>query len=243
MRFELSGGGKKFVPFRRDPDGWRMKDPPGKLPPYHLAELVQAPVVWVLEGEKCADLARDRAGLTATTSSHGSGSAAKTDWSALAGKTVYLIPDHDAAGEKYMATVGAILAGLEPKPIIKVVRLPLVNDGDDIEQWLESVPDSWGPDECRAGLERLAAAAPEWTAAPIETATAAHSEAAEVNEAADDPHRLRGFTWRSIGKRGFRRCGAIGASGWNGRPGPIVRLPTLSCWPGRRQRSRTSSTG
>jgi hypothetical protein len=163
VRFD-KGADKTFCPFRRDSDGWRMKDPVGKLPLYHLAELAAAPIIWVLEGEKCADLVRDRLGLVATTSSHGSKAADKTDWSPLAGKAVYLIPDNDEAGEKYVATAAGLLGGLSPKPTVKVVKIPVANVGDDVEQWLDGVaPDSWGPDECRAELERLAAAAPEWT--------------------------------------------------------------------------------
>ena len=59
QRFDLGDGSKEFKPFRRDPDGWRMKDPVGKLPLYHLDDLVAATTVWVCdEGEKCCDLAR-----------------------------------------------------------------------------------------------------------------------------------------------------------------------------------------
>src|SRR5262249_55320836 len=132
-----------------------------RLPLYHLDEVVQASVVYVLEGEKCAEKVRALA-LTATTSSHGAQAPGKTDWAPLAGKTVVIIPDHDRAGEGYAAAVAGILAGLDPRPTIKILRLPVEGEGDDVEQWLEGRPDSWGPEECRAELERLAAATPEW---------------------------------------------------------------------------------
>jgi putative DNA primase/helicase len=166
VRFNKPDGSKEFKPFRREPGGWRIKDPTGKLPLYHLPELAAADVVWVLEGEKCADLARGL-GLVATTSAHGSGAADKSDWSALAGKAVHIIPDNDLAGEKYANRVGSLLAKLDPKPVVKIVRLPLTNEGDDLDEWLtDVVPDTWTDVECREELLRLASAAEEWTAPP-----------------------------------------------------------------------------
>ena len=69
-------------------------------PLYGLPELLGKPDrVFVCEGEKSADAARG-VGLLATTSPHGSKSAAKTDWSPLAGWEVVIIPDADGAGER-----------------------------------------------------------------------------------------------------------------------------------------------
>jgi hypothetical protein len=151
---------KQFRPVYPDADGWHVGDPSkAGLPLYHLNELSSSVDVWVFEGEKCADLARGL-GLCATTSSHGAQAPGKTDWSPLAGKTVLLVPDHDRAGEGYATAVAGLLARLDPSPVVKVVRLPLAGEGDDIEQWLETVPDAWGPEDCRAELERLGAAAP-----------------------------------------------------------------------------------
>lgn len=173
VRFNLKDGSKEFKPFRQDSDGWRMKDPVGKLPLYHVPEVAAAPIVWVLEGEKCADLACDRLGLTATTSSHGSKSAPKTDWEPLAGKMVYLIPDNDQAGEKYVETVARILAGLDPKSTVKVVRLPLRDKGDDVEQWLAA---GGTVDQ----LIALANATPEWEPPSVPTAKAKARQAVDT---------------------------------------------------------------
>jgi putative DNA primase/helicase len=152
---------KQFRPVYPDAAGWHVGDPSkDRLPLYHLDELTAAGLVYVCEGEKCADLVRGL-GLVATTSSHGAQAPGKTDWSPLAGKTVVILPDHDSAGEGYAAAVAGLLAGLDPRPTIKVVRLPVDGEGDDVEQWLEGRPDSWGPEECRAELDRLARAAPE----------------------------------------------------------------------------------
>jgi hypothetical protein len=165
-RVDLPGGKKQFRPVYRDDAGWRLGNPFEKdRPLYHLDELAAAEMVFVLEGEKCADLAREQ-GVTATTSSHGSESARKSTWSPLAGKVVVLVPDHDQAGERYVAEVGRILSGLNPAPFIRVLRLPLEGDGDDIEQWLDSLPAAMGPAERKAKLLELAEAAEDWKPPP-----------------------------------------------------------------------------
>ncbi|MGP0063307.1 MAG: phage/plasmid primase, P4 family [Isosphaeraceae bacterium] len=165
-RIDMPDRKKQFRPVYPHADGWHLGDPAKSgLPLYHLDELAAANIVFILEGEKCVNLIR-ALGLIATTSSHGAESPARTDWSPLAGKAVVLIPDNDKPGEGYANAVTAILAKLEPKPVVKVVRLPLENDGDDVEQWLGSCPDAWGPAGCRAELERLAAATLDLEAKP-----------------------------------------------------------------------------
>ncbi len=163
FRIDQPGGKKKFLPTYKDHAGWHVGDPlKSGLPLYHLDELAAADTVFVLEGEKCADLVRVL-GLVATTASHGSSSPQKTDWSPLAGKTVVLIPDNDKAGEKYIATAAGILVGLQPKPVVKVLRLELENEGDDIEQWV-------GAGGTVDQLRDLAAKAGAWEAPVVEQA-------------------------------------------------------------------------
>ena len=87
---------------------------------------------------------------------------ASRDWRPLAGKEVRILLDVGKPGEGYLNAVGVILSELDPKPTIRVVRLP-VNDGDDIEQWLEGLPEGWETEQCRAELERISADWPEWT--------------------------------------------------------------------------------
>jgi putative DNA primase/helicase len=120
---------KQFRPVYPDASGWHVGDPSKDgLPLYHLDELAAASIVYVTEGEKCGELVRGL-GLVATTSSHGSQAPQKTDWTPLAGKDVRILPDHDKAGEGYAAVVAALLAGLDPRPTIRVVRLPLKAEG------------------------------------------------------------------------------------------------------------------
>jgi hypothetical protein len=162
FRFDLPTGGKSFLPAWRDSVGlWHCGDPPGKLPIYHLDEVGASELVFVTEGEKCADLVRG-CGLVGTTAAHGADAAEKSDWSVLAGKRVGILPDNDEPGAKYAKSVCGLLGGLMLRPCVRVLDLGLTNKGDDVEQWLERVPDSWGPDECRVELTRLFESAADW---------------------------------------------------------------------------------
>ena len=105
-----------------------------------LSEVLNAPTssrVYVCEGEKAADAAR-ALGLVATTSAHGSKSAAKTDWSPLAGHEVVIVPDADDAGERYADDVAGLLAKLDPAQVVKVVHLPdlPVGEGGDMADFV-----------------------------------------------------------------------------------------------------------
>ena len=94
VRFDGCNG-KDFLPFHRNRSGWVMSDPPGKLPLFHLPQLIARPseVVFIVEGEKCAcELAT--LGLLVTTSAHGAKSRQKTDWQPLAGREVVILPDN-----------------------------------------------------------------------------------------------------------------------------------------------------
>ena len=77
-RFDLPNGDKQFRPFHHNGTGYVLGDPPeddGPLPLYRLADVSGQPRVFIVEGEKCADAAAS-IGLPATTSAHGSKSAA-----------------------------------------------------------------------------------------------------------------------------------------------------------------------
>lgn len=159
VRYALADGVKSYRPFSVDSEGrgWVCADPPGPLPLYHLDQLEadRGSTVFVCEGEKCADLAAGL-GLLATTAAHGASSPGKTDWSPLAGRSVVFLPDAGAPGRGYVAKTLEILAKLDPRPSVRVFDLPGLADGEDIEQWLDQVPDSWDDDATRAELLRLA---------------------------------------------------------------------------------------
>ena len=129
--------GKTFRPLHPVPGGWRCGDPHGGFPLYRLDKLDVTKPVYIVEGEKCADFARDKLGLNATTSAHGSKSANKTSWTPLAGCNVVIVPDADTAGEGYLADVARILQALEPPATAKVARLPGLGKSQDIVDFIE----------------------------------------------------------------------------------------------------------
>jgi len=118
---------KTFRPVSRVAGGWIVGDPPGLLPLYHLPELLATPKgsrVWVFEGEKKTGVARSigGGGWVTTTSPHGSKSAAKADWTPVAGMDVVIVLDHDDAGEKYAADVRALALKACARSV-RIVRL------------------------------------------------------------------------------------------------------------------------
>jgi len=166
LRFD-GPDGKTFRPIRATPEGWAVGDPPGQLPLYHLPELAAATCIYITEGEKAAEAVRSL-DLVATTSAHGAQSPAKSDWTPLAGKDVVILPDNDKPGEGYLTTVKGLLARLEPRPTVRVVRLealwrttvPIPEGGDSVEWIQRGVPEAWDKEQCRDELERAAQATP-----------------------------------------------------------------------------------
>jgi hypothetical protein len=159
---------KTYRPVYESPLGWRIGNPQGQRTLFRADTLADAQVVWVVGGEECADRL---AGLdmVATTSACGSLSAAKTCWSLLAGKRVVILPAADPPGEDFAGAVVEQLANLRPPPTATILRVRdfwstdrPIEKGYDVNDWLRvGVPESWEPRECRAELERAAAAAPE----------------------------------------------------------------------------------
>jgi hypothetical protein len=131
---------KSYRPCHRADDGrWLLSRPNGPLPLYNLPDIAAAPpeaTVTLLEGEKCADLATALGLVPATTSAHGSRATWLTDWSPLAGRSVAILRDQDADGEGYATQAAALLAALDPPARVRILSLPGLSDGEDIEQWI-----------------------------------------------------------------------------------------------------------
>lgn len=107
---------KQFFPLTYCEDGtgsrsWRWQGLHDPRPLYNLDKLaanVAAPVI-VAEGEKSADAcALLFPDAVAVTMLNGAQSPHKTDWRPLAGRTVWLWPDNDAAGRECMAKVATL---------------------------------------------------------------------------------------------------------------------------------------
>ena len=178
LRFNGADGSKEFRPVSLHDRSWFLKGPATPRPLYRLLDVAAAATnsvcemsrcdrdnigtrdaptvatVYVCEGEKTADAARSL-GLVAVTSMNGALSPDNTDWKPLAGKYVVILPDHDEPGRKYAKAVAAILAKLSPSPVVKIVELPGLTDGDDLVEWIAAHGDAAEPDTMRQELERL----------------------------------------------------------------------------------------
>lgn len=127
---------KEYRPTHRDGIGWRVGDPPGLWPLYQLQEITKGKeTVYICEGEKACDAGR-QIGLMTTTSAHGAKSPEKTDWQPLAGRSVIILPDNDAAGQGYAQKVLGILSGLTPPATAKIANLPGLPPKGDLADFI-----------------------------------------------------------------------------------------------------------
>jgi hypothetical protein len=129
--------GKEIRPISRTTQGWQIRAMASPRPLFGLPTLADAVSVVVVEGEACAE-AVDRLGLTATTSAGGAAAAKFTDWSPLAKKTVWILPDNDNPGRKYAHEVAGILESSAKASEVKIVALPHLPPGGDIIDWIHA---------------------------------------------------------------------------------------------------------
>jgi putative DNA primase/helicase len=130
VRFEP----KEFLP--RFPDricGWIWRKHPRQVL-FHLPEVLQSPIVFIVEGERDVETLRSH-GFVATTAAGG----CQAPWSltftaALRGREVIIIPDNDAPGWKRAAVIARALLGAAAK--IRVIDLP--KQHKDITDWFQA---------------------------------------------------------------------------------------------------------
>lgn len=96
---------------------------------YHLPDIIRAPEVYFVEGEKDCDNLWD-CGLVATTSPGGAKGWKDNYAETLIGKKVILIPDNDDAGLAYMREIAYSLMG---KAQLSCILLP----NKDVSEWLK----------------------------------------------------------------------------------------------------------
>ncbi|MDA0661089.1 MAG: DUF3987 domain-containing protein [Planctomycetota bacterium] len=152
---------KTFRMVRAVDGGFSIGGMDGVRPLYQLPLVAGAKTVVIVEGEKAADSLNqlfgsvERSDVIATTSICGSQSPGKSDWSTLAEKQVYLWPDADEAGEKYLESVATLIVG-----VVRVIRPAGMPEKSDAFDWLNgSGPfgDAALPDEAMEHLEKLLA--------------------------------------------------------------------------------------
>lgn len=174
-RFENQDGGKVFRPSYPHEGKRLVALPDGPKPLFRLPELIDAPRIWVVEGEKCVEKLRSM-GLIATTSQGGANAPQTSDWSPLAGKELVLLPDADKPGERFTSKIFDICSNLDPKPRIKMVRLEKIwksdspiEEGFDVCDWAESgVPEHWTPEDLSVHLKTVVEQSKEASASDFE---------------------------------------------------------------------------
>jgi DNA primase len=97
---------------------------------YRLPEVMEAPIVFVVEGEKDVETLRSW-GFVATTNAGG----AKAPWlpqftEALRGREVILIPDNDEPGRRRVLTIARALLGKAARIIVLELE-----DAKDVSDW------------------------------------------------------------------------------------------------------------
>jgi len=161
----LGANGKPKKTFRQSKADGRGGWLPGmdgvRRVPYRLPELIAAiaagEVIYVLEGEKCVDLAIKELGVCATTNSGGASTwpADLNSW--FHGADVVPVPDGNAIGQTHAFRVARGLSGIAKR--IRIASLPGLGEKDDIEQWIAG----GGTKEALLGL---AEQAPDYVAPP-----------------------------------------------------------------------------
>ncbi len=105
---------------------------------YRLPEVIKAPEIAIVEGEKDANNL-SALGLQATTCPMGAGKWRDSYSEALKGKHIVLMPDNDNPGREHMLKVAQSLSGKAAS--IKMVILPDLPSKGDVTDFINSFPD------------------------------------------------------------------------------------------------------
>ena len=163
QRFDASTGKKEFRPltlFSSTEAGmkWKRKAPHEPRPLYGLDRLAARPdaEVMVCEGEKATDAAmRLFPDKVAVSSMSGAKSPEKSDFSSLAGRTVFLWGDFDEPGASYIAAVEKLATEAGAKVICAVRPEWFLQMGCELGIKREALPEGW--DAADAELEGFTA--------------------------------------------------------------------------------------
>lgn len=121
-RFDWTDGDRKRKTFRPWDAAERKYQAPKHRPLYNLPDVVRAPEIVLVEGEKCADALMGQ-NIVATTAMGGSNAPVEqTDWTPLQGRKVIIWPDNDDTGLKYAerAREAILLAGAMSCNILRI---------------------------------------------------------------------------------------------------------------------------
>jgi 5S rRNA maturation endonuclease (ribonuclease M5) len=132
---------KDFVQYHREGTKWILGAPAGPKIPYRLPELLSAEhnEVYICEGEKDADNVL-KLGFLATTNSGGSNGWTTNLNSYFRGRNVTIIPDNDAAGDKWYTQVANGLRGIAAE--IRILKQPDLSHKGDVSDWIKAGGDA-----------------------------------------------------------------------------------------------------
>ncbi|MBL8751410.1 MAG: DUF3987 domain-containing protein [Planctomycetes bacterium] len=137
LRLDHADKEKDIRQARRDGSEWLARGMLDPRPLYRLPELLAAdreePVL-ILEGEKKTDEVA-ALGFVVTTSCGGSPAPSKTDWSALAGRPVVILPDNDEPGRRYRDDVTTLVRS-GGATSVSALELPGLAEGEDVADWI-----------------------------------------------------------------------------------------------------------
>jgi putative DNA primase/helicase len=126
--------GKVLVKCHAGCGGWIWRKHPHQVL-YRLPEVLEAPILFLVEGERDVESLRD-CGFVATTNAGG----AKAPWlpqftDALRGREIILIPDNDAPGRARVLAIARALLGVAARIIV----LELEGEGiKDVTDWFNA---------------------------------------------------------------------------------------------------------
>jgi DNA primase len=121
---------KEFKQRRRDGRGDWIWKKGGRQVLYRLPEVLEAPILFVVEGEKDVETLREH-GFVATTNSSGADAPWLPEYTAaLPGREVILIPDNDEPGRRRVVKIARALAG----KVSRLIVLELTG-ARDVTEW------------------------------------------------------------------------------------------------------------
>jgi len=124
---------KDFRMRRRDGHHWTWTVRGRTLYPYRLPQVLRAPRVLIVEGEKDVHTL-EAAGFVATCNAGGAGKWRREFAEYFEGREVIILPDNDARGEKHAQDVIAKLG--DAPALVRVLRLPGLPAKGDITDWM-----------------------------------------------------------------------------------------------------------
>lgn len=136
-RYDWEADGERKKTFRPWDVATRKYTHPESRPLYNLPNIIRAPEIVVVEGEKAADALIGQNIDATTAMGGGNAPLEKTDWSPLRGRKVVIWPDNDAPGRDYAKRLKAHLEAVGALAV-SVLSIPATRpekwDAADAEQ-------------------------------------------------------------------------------------------------------------